>query len=80
MINIETMNMKVICKKNDDLIHGPIELLTLDKIYHVLKIEQDEEIKLYFIEDNIGEKRWFDSTRFIDIADVRQEKLNDLGI
>lgn len=72
--------MKGICKKIDDLIHGPIELLTLDKIYHVLKIEQDEEIKLYFIEDNVGEKRWFDSTRFIDIADVRQEKLNDLGI
>lgn len=70
--------MKVICKKIDDLIHGPIELLTLDKIYHVLAIEQDEEIKLYFIEDNIGEKRWFDSTRFIDIAEVRENKINSI--
>lgn len=70
--------MKVICKKIVGLIHGPIELLTLDKIYHVLAIKQDEEIKHYFIKDNIGEKRWFDSKRFIDIVDVRQEKLNDL--
>lgn len=72
--------MKVICKKIDDLIHGPIELLTLDKIYNVLDIKQDKVVKLYFIKDNIGEKRWFDSNRFIDIADVRQKKLNDLGI
>lgn len=70
--------MKVVCKDVDNLIEGPRKLLTLDKIYHVISIEQDEEIKLYFIEDNTGEKRWFDSKRFIDIADVRQEKLNDL--
>jgi hypothetical protein len=73
--------MKVICKSSDNLIEGDIKLLTIDKIYEVILIEQDSEIKLYYIEDNSGEKRWFDSERFIDATPyIRDNKLNSLGI
>jgi hypothetical protein len=71
--------MKVLCKDNNNLIEGTIKLLTIDKIYKVLKIEQDSEIKLYHIEDDSGEKRWFDSKRFIDATSyIRNNKLNKL--
>jgi len=77
--------MRVICKDSDNLIEGPdklnVKLLTVDKIYEVLNIEQeDEEIKLYQIEDNSGYQRWYDSKRFIDLALIRNDKLNQLGI
>lgn len=72
--------MRVICKDRDNLIEGPVKLLTVDKIYEVIKVEDDEDIKLYFIEDNTGDKRWYDSKRFVDLQEVRNDKLNELGI
>ena len=71
--------MKVICKRSDNLIER--KLLTIDKIYEVTLIEQNSKIKLYLIEDNSGEKRWFNSNKFIDATPyIRDNKLNDSGI
>ena len=76
--------MRVICKDSDNLIEGPdvlnVKLLTVDKIYEVLNIEGDGEDKLYEIEDNSGYQRWYRSKRFIDLALIRNDKLNQLGI
>ena len=45
-------------------------------MYEVIKINGGQ----YYIEDNSGAKRWYNDFRFKDIAEIRQEKLNQLGI
>jgi hypothetical protein len=68
--------MKIICINNSEIINGPIELLTINKIYEAIKVSQDQ----YYIKDNSGEERWYNYNRFKDMAIVRQEKLKQIGI
>ena len=68
--------MKIICINNSGIINGPIELLTINKIYEAIKVSQDQ----YYIKDNSGEERWYNYNRFKDMAIVRQEKLKQIGI
>ena len=68
--------MKIICINNSGIINGPIELLTINKIYDAIKVSQDQ----YYIKDNSGEERWYNYNRFKDMAIVRQEKLKQIGI
>ena len=68
--------MKVKCINNSGILNGPIELLTTNKTYEVIKNSQGQ----YLIKDNSGEERWYNDNRFKDIAIVRQEKLKQIGI
>lgn len=68
--------MKVKCINNSGILNGPIELLTINKTYEVIKNSQGQ----YLIKDNSGEERWYNDNRFKDIAIVRQEKLKQIGI
>ena len=68
--------MRVLCINNAEIISGSIPLLTTGKIYEVIKINGGQ----YYIEDNSGAKRWYNDFRFKDIAEIRQEKLEQLGI
>jgi hypothetical protein len=68
--------MRVICINNSGIINGPIELLTIDKTYETILINEGQ----YYIKDNSGDERWYNENRFKDISIIRQEKLNKLGI
>lgn len=68
--------MKIICINNSDILNGPIELLTINKTYDVIKESQGQ----YYIKDNSGEERWYNDNRFKDITTIRKEKLKQLGI
>ena len=68
--------MKIICINNSGILNGPIELLTINKTYEVIKNSRGQ----YYIKDNTGEERWYNDNRFKDIATIRKEKLNQLGI
>lgn len=68
--------MKVKCINNSGILNGPIELLTINKTYEVIKNSRGQ----YLIKDNSGEERWYNDNRFKDIAIVRQEKLKQIGI
>jgi hypothetical protein len=68
--------MKIICINNSEIINGPNELLTINKIYEAIKVSQGQ----YYIKDNSGEERWYNYNRFKDMAIVRQEKLKQIGI
>jgi hypothetical protein len=68
--------MKLICINNSGIINGPIELLTINKTYEAIKTFRGQ----YYIKDNSGDERWFNSNRFKDIATIREEKLKQIGI
>ena len=68
--------MKIICINNSGILNGPIELLTINKTYEVIKNSRGQ----YYIKDNTGEERWYNDSRFKDIATIRKEKLKQLGI
>ena len=68
--------MKIICINNSGILNGPIELLTINKTYEVIKNSKGQ----YYIKDNTGEERWYNDNRFKDIATIRKEKLKQLGI
>lgn len=68
--------MKIICINNSGILNGPIELLTINKTYEVIKNSKGQ----YYIKDNSGEERWYNDNRFKDIATIRKEKLKQLGI
>ncbi len=68
--------MKIICINNSGILNGPIELLTINKAYEIIKNSRGQ----YYIKDNTGEERWYNDNRFKDIATIRKEKLNQLGI
>jgi hypothetical protein len=68
--------MKLICINNSEIINGPIELLTINKTYEAIKISQGQ----YYIKDNSGDERWYNTNRFKDIATIREEKLKQIGI
>ena len=68
--------MKIICINNSGILNGPIELLTINKTYEVIKNSRGQ----YYIKDNTGEERWYNDNRFKDIATIRKEKLKQLGI
>lgn len=68
--------MRILCINNAEIISGSIPLLTTGKVYEVIKINGSQ----YYIEDNSGERRWYNDFRFKDIAEIRQEKLEKLGI
>jgi len=54
--------------------------LTIGKSYIVQQVAKSETIRVYYIKDNTGEERWYNDNRFKDIATIRKEKLNQLGI
>ena len=68
--------MKVKCINNSGILNGPIELITINKTYEAIKISQGQ----YYIKDNSGEERWYNDNRFKDIALVRQDTLQQIGI
>jgi hypothetical protein len=68
--------MRIICINNSGIINGPIELITINKTYDIIKFKKGQ----YFIKDNSGEERWYNDNRFKDMAIVRQEKLQQIGI
>ena len=78
--------MKIICINNSDILNGPIELLTINKTYEVIKNSKDQywlgrRPSLWvYIKDNSGEERWYNDNRFKDITTIRKEKLKQLGI
>jgi hypothetical protein len=71
--------MKVVCKNVGKIIQdSKSSLLTIDKIYDVLST--DLAASLYLIEDDSDNKRWYSTSRFEDMAIIRQDKLKQLGI
>lgn len=77
--------MKVICINNQNLIEGGTPLLTVGKIYNVIKViresnESDYKLgiapdELYQIVDNIGNTSQYMSSRFKMLRDSNLDKL-----
>jgi hypothetical protein len=63
--------MRVVCKNVSE-----IGTLTIDKIYDVLSTNLTQ----YLIEDDSGNQRWYNTSRFEDLSTIRQDKLKQLGI
>jgi hypothetical protein len=57
-------------------------ILIIDKIYEVKAIDQDieNEIEYYEIENEIGITYYYASTRFYTLDELREKKLNEIGI
>ena len=60
------------------------EHLIIDKIYEVfdtdvMDFNNPQEI-YYSIENEYGQKFWYSSNRFKTVSEMREDKLNDLGI
>jgi hypothetical protein len=71
--------MKIVCINNSGL-NGTTEL-TINKTYETIEASKDQASPdQYYIKDNSGEKRWYNDYRFKDIATIRKEKLNQIGI
>lgn len=52
--------------------------ITLGKVYETLNFT-DDDIHYYIINDN-GDKDYFNKTCFVGIDEIRNDKLNQLGI
>lgn len=68
--------MKVVCKNTSRLITGQFGLLTIGKTYDVIYEDYDG----YLLKDDTGERRTYNKERFDKLEDVRDKKLNKLGI
>ena len=65
-------------------IRGGDDHLILDKVYvvfdtDVMDFNNPQEI-YYSIENESGQKFWYSSNRFKTLSEMREEKLNELGI
>lgn len=83
--------MKVKCISNDALWKSPNEIndmmledmndiLTVGKIYDVIKQDEGIIYNDYFIEHDKGGRRWLCKSRFVTIDVWRETQLNELGI
>jgi hypothetical protein len=76
--------MKVKCINTSMLMGGPTRPLTTGKIYDVISTKMPVEIEgdgSILIKGDDDEERWYSLERFEDVtAEVREQKLNDLGI
>ena len=84
--------MKVVCKNNQiEIIDDEpkqqqlcVDHLIIDKIYEVLDTDVTDfkapTNLLHLIENELGQRFWYSSNRFIRIEESRNNKLNELGI
>lgn len=73
--------MRVKCIDNKNLITGNLDLLIIGKIYEVYETKYgfasiSDGDKLYSIVDESGKIRSYDSKRFIDVCEIRNEKID----
>ena len=67
--------MKVLC------INGEYTFTTTGEVYEVIKIGTDGYFnELYYILTNNGDPHWFKTSQFKKISEIRDEKLNKLGL
>lgn len=79
--------MKVICIKNTDSWWGNWDnpyaktiSLTIGKTYLASNTSKHQTDDFYLIKNDTGEYWWYTKYLFKLVEEVRQEKLNDLGI
>lgn len=53
--------------------------ITLGKIYETLNVTWEDDTSYYIIND-IGEKNFFNKRCFVGVDEMRNDKLNQLGI
>ena len=73
------MGNEIICINNnttESLNYNSYNALTLYKIYYVLKYDKYQ--KTVLIENNNGDKVWYNETRFINIIEDRKNKINKI--
>jgi hypothetical protein len=69
--------MKVVCINNSRIgVLNNVNVLTVGEYYDVISHDNDS----YLVIDDSGYKGWYDVERFIDLCDIREEKLKQLGI
>ena len=70
--------MKVVCVNNGFIVTGTESVkLTVGVAYEVLSLDHDGS---YGIVNDLGDIHYYNPKRFLSIEDMREDKLNKLGI
>ena len=70
--------MKVVCIKNG--MEKNADKLTIGKTYLTIIIDNSSKIKRYAISNDAGVNWWYNQNLFNTIDEIREKKLNELGI
>lgn len=70
----------VVCISNDSEARYKLISLTKGKIYKVLDETGSDESKSYLIINDIAQRAWYTKQDLMTIEEIRDSKLDDIGI